>query len=161
MTTETTSTTADELAEAPGLVRPGMTPAERCLYIADLIERHPANFNMEVYFDAPDTGPFPDRAELYDMAMSGERWNHLGCGTTQCIAGWAIAVTPAIEVSIVGIECTSLPKQTDQQRRVPDIDEVAVRLLGLPGDELFFEMALTPEEAADRLRAHARALGES
>ena len=51
------------------LVRPNQTPVERCRYVADLIEAHPENFNMEWFAQDAD-GSFGTERALYDTDLA-------------------------------------------------------------------------------------------
>ena len=54
--------------------------------IRDNIRKYPEHFNMKSWFGRPDGGDIPRRPRLRGA-----------CGTTACIAGWAVArFTPAI-----------------------------------------------------------------
>ena len=125
------------------LVRPNQTPVERCRYVADLIEAHPENFNMEWFAQDAD-GSFGTERALY----AGERPAITECGTTCCIAGWAVVVTPQDEAAVAGIHGT---------RSVETlwIAEAARVLLGLRSEAIFYCPDLAPADAAFLLRWHA------
>src|SRR5687767_2281501 len=114
---------------------------ERMLKIADVIEENPDHFNM-AYFAAlqslkDDEGWFDGRIGPHDTRLLIGANLH-ECGTTACIAGWAVWLWAA-DVN---------PQRT--------IDDEAAELLDLDmdtADELFNNWDLhSAEIAADHLR---------
>lgn len=131
------------MSQTNTLVRAGMTPAERCRYVADLIEQHPENFDMSYFAEAADGGWEPEQ-----RLARGGRLNLAGedCGTKCCMAGWAVAVTPADEVAAL----------TVRRSRPTEIIAVAARvLLGLDDEWIFYGPSMPVETAAFLLRWHA------
>jgi hypothetical protein len=59
------------------------TTTERLLAVADLIESHPTNYYQEVWWEDNDARPATVLGRGYQ------------CDTVACIAGWAVALTPA------------------------------------------------------------------
>jgi len=123
------------------LVRAGMTPAQRCRYVADLIEAHPEHFDMSDFVRGAD----------YDSVALGESPLD-NCGMTCCIGGWAVAVTPAHE-------------RPDAQGSYGANADLLLDLNGrgdyydYDGDErdngLFYDLSLEAPDAAFLLRWHA------
>lgn len=111
-------------------VRRGLTPAERCRYVADLIEAHPKNFDMKWFYSGFSGVVVFER---------GDRPDPTQCGTTCCIAGWAVIVTPPDESTSTDIEY--------------DADNLLA--LGGDGSTLFYDPSLTAADAAFLLRWHA------
>lgn len=119
---------------------------ENILAVADAIEKHSIpdlGFNMAAFYDTADEiGP----------DMSGHR-----CGTTACIAGWAVAVRDG-----------GLPPLGSVNEAIIDYVASAVSFLGLGPDKygdiprdlmLITDPAITPSQAVSVLR-HLAETGE-
>lgn len=72
------------------------TTTQRLLAVADIIEQQPGRFDMENWVASGDEDQVvPTRPVL----LAGLA-NDLDCGTTCCVAGWAIALTPRHQVLV-------------------------------------------------------------
>lgn len=128
--------TLDAPASSP--FTPRKLDVERLNKVADMIQSHPEHFNMD-WFLSREGGT----GSCWPQDIAGA--DLFECGTTACIAGWAVALWGA-EVG---------PKDTD-------IDATAARILGMDKDEagvlLFYADPLfhmTADQAADHLRRMA------
>lgn len=138
-----------------GYVRAGMTPAERCLHVAALIEARPQAFHMRSFIRW-DT-ELQATTEGYLRLLTGSKPEiGPGCGTTCCMAGWAVASTPVEEIR----KAAACVQARDVHQDVDDLfllDYVARELLDLRGREcsILYDMTLDPSGAAAFLRKHA------
>lgn len=136
----------------PTYVRPGLSPAERARYVADLIESTPERFAMNVFVGDRQVPPFFQANGSRFCAGYAEGWRPdltPECGTTFCVAGWTVA--------------SATPEEVAEARQITgaatrDFDVVASYLLAGFDQSVFYDMKLTPTEAADKLRAWAGVL---
>lgn len=114
---------------------------ERMLKIADMIEEHPEHFNIKTFATVP---ALSDELGRTDGQMTARQTSLLlqadlfDCGTTACIAGWAVWLWAA---------------EADPSRQ---IDDIAADILDLPNDvadDLFCTWSLTD---AAKAAAHLR-----
>jgi len=113
--------------------------AERCRYVADLIEAHPENFDMNHLATSIAND---DRSSDIEIQVEyGARPDLAECGAVGCIAGWTLSVTPPSECNDAAMW-----------------EHIAGPLLGLDPDDavdLFFDFGLAAPDAAFLLRWHA------
>jgi hypothetical protein len=122
--------------------------ARRCRQVAEAIRTEPQRFRMNTVFGctSADEDEYGDEVNLplADWVKKAQ-----SCGTTACIAGWALALNSKL-----------IPAEVEDH----EWDEIASGILGLPeaGRQprvsitdpaygLFYAMDITPEEAAERL----------
>jgi hypothetical protein len=127
--------------------------------IAEAVEEHPEMHDQSSWFGIGAHGGY----DLHDMFVAGRQ---VTCGTTQCIAGWAIA----LERFVLGVDTSNVEPEVDERVGEfvaidgldPDLQTevvlvpgrayefVAARLLGLSpedADRLFYEV--DPFESID------------
>ncbi len=63
-----------------------MTTSERLLAVADLIEAHPERWDQQTWADTSDDTP---------ESPTGQVGRGPECGTTACVAGWAVRLSPS------------------------------------------------------------------
>lgn len=106
------------------------TTTERLLMVADLIELHPERWDQESYvMDGNCSINDPE-----DVAGSGLP----KCGTTLCVAGWGVALTPAAELA-----------------HLDDWDEAGSKALGFDealGEYLFYRIGDPNDGSAQAIR---------
>lgn len=112
-----------------------MRNAQNLRTIASIIEAHPDMHNQKVYVKGLEGG---NRSGFVETVIQHGRQT-ISCGSSQCIAGWAIA----IENGKVEIEQSGWGGGSEPRLRLPggetlgvtSIDEEAARILGLNDGE--------------------------
>lgn len=100
---------------------------ERMLQVADAIERESKHFNMGAFFGKYDSAQHLFEQWPHDIAKQG-----FSCGTTACIAGWAVFLFARDE--LMG------------EMSWNAIEKVARRVLDLSTNDLFYYRAAYSED---------------
>lgn len=107
--------------------------------VADHIERHPENHHQTSYYSA--------MGEVdADTLIEAIRIGPMGCGTTCCVAGWAVRLASPAQV------------ERAKQGNDHDIDRVAANLLGMDHDDaygLFMAVMTSTQNCVEILRHYA------
>lgn len=108
--------------------------------VADHIERHPENHNQASYYSAMGQVDA-------DTLVEAIRIGPMGCGTTCCVAGWAVRLASPAQV-----------KLARQNALYYDIDLIAANLLGMDHHDayaLFMAVMTSTQNCVEILRHYA------
>lgn len=120
------------------------TTTDRLLAVADRIEFQPENWNQATWVATSENFSYINPAVTIGQ---GDEFVDDHCGTTACIAGWAVLLTP-------------VEQRAGDEKKYYSYANQAKHSLGITedlADELFYELPTTdPAVAADILRRLAK-----